>query len=115
MYSTKNYKEPGGQRWVIRGELAIEGDGRITLNGEDLVPSSQVEGKAGLSAYEIAVKHGFDSSEEAWLSSLVGTQGEKGEAGAKGSTGTKGFPSEDQWNELLSRVSALELQTKETE
>ena len=33
------------------------------------------------SAYGIAVKHGFQGTEEEWLESLKGTQGEKGEPG----------------------------------
>lgn len=40
-----------------------------------------------------------------------GLQGEKGATGAKGETGAKGadgFPSEQQWNELVARVAQLE-------
>ena len=37
---------------------------------------------AGLSAYEIAVEHGFEGTEAQWLQSLVGTQGAPGQAGA---------------------------------
>lgn len=35
--------------------------------------------KYGLSAYEIAVNHGFKGDEEAWLKSLIGPQGPVGE------------------------------------
>ncbi|MGN7359465.1 collagen-like triple helix repeat-containing protein [Paenibacillus sp. SAF-054] len=120
MYSTKNYKEPGGERWVIQGVLALEGEGKITMNGKELVLNGEgagPEGPAGLSAYELAVKHGYDGTEEEWLLSLMGKageagpKGEKGEAGAKGATGAKGepgFPTEEEWNALLSRVAALE-------
>lgn len=38
-------------------------------------------------AYDIAVKNGFDGTEEEWLASL---KGEKGDTGAKGDRGEKG-------------------------
>lgn len=124
MYATKNYKEPGGQRWVIQGELALEGEGKITRDGKALVlgadGSTGTEGPAGPSAYDIAVKQGYSGSEKEWLASLTGPageagpqgeKGEKGEPGAKGPAGPKGepgFPTEAQWNELVGRVAALE-------
>lgn len=121
MYATKNYKEPGGQRWVIQGELALEGEGKITRGGKELVLGSDgstgPEGPEGPSAYDVAVKQGFSGSEKEWLDSLIGPtgeagpQGEKGEPGAKGPAGPKGepgFPTEAQWNELVGRVAALE-------
>ena len=42
------------------------------------------------SAYAIAVKNGFEGSEEEWLKSLVGPQGPKGETGATGPKGDTG-------------------------
>lgn len=124
MYATKNYKEPGGQRWVIQGELALEGEGKITRGGKELVLGADgltgPGGAEGPSAYDIAVKQGFSGSEKEWLASLTGPAGEagpqgekgdKGEPGAKGPAGPKGepgFPTEAQWNELVSRVAALE-------
>ena len=47
-------------------------------------------GEAGKSAYDIAVEHGFVGTEEEWLESLRGPQGEKGEQGEKGDQGEKG-------------------------
>lgn len=47
-------------------------------------------GADGKSAYEIAVEHGFEGSEEEWLASL------KGEPGADGYTPVKGI---DYWTE----------------
>lgn len=44
-------------------------------------------GKDGESAYEIAVKHGFEGSEEEWLESLHGRDGEDGEDGEDGNPG----------------------------
>ena len=37
-----------------------------------------------------------------------GAKGDKGDPGPAGPTGTDGFPSEEQWNELVARVDALE-------
>ena len=39
------------------------------------------EGPQGLSAYEVAVANGFVGTEEEWLASLVGPQGEPGSGG----------------------------------
>ncbi|WP_422659110.1 collagen-like protein [Paenibacillus sp. EC2-1] len=133
MYQTRNYKEPGGQRWVIEGELALVGDGKITRDGEVVsFGGDSSEGIAGLSAYEVAVEHGFTGTEEEWLISLIGPageagpQGDKGETGPQGDKGEKGevgpsgpegpkgeagFPTKQQWNDLLTRVAALEAAT----
>ena len=45
----------------------------------------------GLSAYEIAVKNGFEGSEQEWLASLKGEKGETGAAGPEGSRGLLGL------------------------
>ena len=47
-----------------------------------------------LSAYAIAVEHGFVGTVEEWLASLIGKQGEKGDPGEKGEPGEKGDPGE---------------------
>lgn len=44
-----------------------------------------------LSAYGIAVKHGFVGTEEVWLETLRGPQGERGPAGPKGEPGSVVF------------------------
>ena len=85
-------------------------------------------GEPGKSAYEIAVEHGFVGSEEEWLESLKGEkgdtgpqgppgadgkdgeQGPKGDKGEKGDPGADGFPTEEMWNDLVARVTALENQ-----
>ena len=75
------------------------------------------DGKDGKSAYEIAVEHGFEGTEEEWLLSLKGEKGEKGDKGDQGEPGTAGkdgkdgvdgFPTEEQWNDLVARIEALE-------
>lgn len=51
---------------------------------------SGTKGEPGASAYEIAVKNGFQGTEAEWLLSLKGEKGEQGEAGVSGSTGADG-------------------------
>lgn len=55
-------------------------------------------GTAGKSAYEIAVEHGFEGTEEEWLESLKGEpgpQGPQGPKGDKGDPGEQGPPGEN--------------------
>ena len=51
-------------------------DGTNGTNGKD-----GVNGKDGKSAYEVAVSNGFVGTEQEWIVSLKGQQGEKGEKG----------------------------------
>ncbi len=53
--------------------------------------ADKAEGTAGKSAYEIAVKNGFEGDESEWLISI---RGEKGEKGDKGDMGERGLPGE---------------------
>lgn len=48
------------------------------------------EGKDGESAYEIAVRNGFEGTETEWLESLKGETGATGSAGKDGTDGTDG-------------------------
>lgn len=43
-----------------------------------------------MSAYEVAVANGFFGSQQDWLASLVGAQGQKGDTGATGPKGDAG-------------------------
>ena len=52
-------------------------------------------GADGKSAYEIALDHGFEGSEEEWLESLKGEQGVKGADGKDGQDGTSATHSWD--------------------
>ena len=52
-------------------------------------------GEDGLSAYEIAQKHGFTGSEEEWLESLKGADGQDGEDGKDGKDGVDGQDGKD--------------------
>ncbi len=49
-------------------------------------------GARGESAYELALRHGFEGSEEEWLASLQGPEGAPGDAGEAGEAGPKGEP-----------------------
>ena len=48
------------------------------------------KGLQGNSAYQVALKDGFIGTEEQWLDSLVGPQGEQGIQGIQGDKGDKG-------------------------
>ena len=48
------------------------------------------EGGSGMSAYDIAVKHGFDGTEAEWLESLRGKDGRDGVDGKDGKDGADG-------------------------
>lgn len=61
---------------VLKGTISTTG----TMTGN----LSAVFGKDGKSAYEVAVKHGFEGTEEAWLWSLRGQKGDKGDTGNPG-------------------------------
>lgn len=78
----------------------IEGGVSVTIEDESGPKSFELygggAGGAGESAYEIAVRNGFEGSEEEWLESLQGEpgpqgpQGETGPQGARGATGATG-------------------------
>lgn len=65
-------------------------------------------GVEGKSAYEVAVENGFEGDEQAWLASLVGPKGEKGADGSDGTNGKDGFGTEEQYNDIIARLTALE-------
>lgn len=54
-------------------------------------PGPQGEkGDPGDSAYQVALTHGFEGSEEEWLASLKGPKGDTGLTGPKGEQGIQG-------------------------
>ena len=107
-----NLGEKRFREWCIRMHYPALGDTlKEMAEGETVVadPLSALSNiKYYLSAYAIAVKHGYKGSETQWLESLVGPQGEKGTPftyadftaaqlaaltgpkGAKGDTGPQG-------------------------
>lgn len=56
---------------------------------------SGTDGKDGESAYEIAVRNGFEGSETEWLESLKGEPGKDGADGKPGEQGPQGDPGKD--------------------
>jgi hypothetical protein len=69
---------------TLRGNLNAEG----TLSGN----LNAARGFDGESAYDVAVKNGFEGTEQEWLTSLKGEKGEQGEQGIgiQGEKGEKG-------------------------
>ncbi len=53
--------------------------------------TSGIDGQNGKSAYEIAVEHGFEGDEQAWLDSLKGQNGTDGTSGKDGINGKDGI------------------------
>lgn len=68
---------------------AIPPDGLIPMMG----PKGD-QGDPGLSAYEIAVEHGYTGTEAAWLASLEGPAGPQGLQGIQGPVGAQGIQGE---------------------
>ena len=85
----------------IRGSVSVGGAIRGSVSAGDAIRGS-VSGTGSLrgtpvplkvthtDAYEIAVRNGFEGTEEEWLASLKGEKGPKGDTGATGPQGPKG-------------------------
>lgn len=78
---------------IDTGNVENEEDSRLYLKGDTewkfISDLSGAQGIQGLSAYQVAVQHGFEGTEAEWLISL---KGEKGETGPKGEPGADGAP-----------------------
>ena len=78
---------------IDTGNVENEEDSRLYLKGNTewkfISDLSGAQGIQGLSAYQVAVQHGFEGTEDEWLISL---KGEKGETGPQGLQGEKGEP-----------------------
>lgn len=68
-------------------EKLNESDGVLTFDGKKIGLKGE-DGADGKSAYEIAVKNGFDGTETEWIDSL---KGEKGNKGTKGESGASAY------------------------
>ena len=77
---------------IDTGNVENEEDSRLYLKGNTewkfISDLSGAQGIQGLSAYQVAVQHGFEGTEDEWLISL---KGEKGETGPKGEQGEQGI------------------------
>ena len=51
---------------------------------------ASLQGEDGKSAYQIAIEHGYEGTEEEWLASLVGPAGPAGPEGPEGPAGEQG-------------------------
>lgn len=71
-------------------------------------------GEDGASAYDVAVAHGFDGSEEEWLASLVGPQGPRGARGATGDDGAPGALTGELTVRLLDDFTSIPANTEKT-
>lgn len=83
---------------IDTGDVENEEDSRLYLKGDTewkfISDLSGAQGIQGLSAYQVAVQHGFEGTEDKWLISLKGEKGETGPKGDKGDTGEKGATGE---------------------
>lgn len=83
---------------IDTGDVENEEDSRLYLKGDTewkfISDLSGAQGIQGLSAYQVAVQHGFEGTEAEWLISLKGEKGETGPKGDKGNTGEKGATGE---------------------
>lgn len=83
---------------IDTGDVENEEDSRLYLKGNTewkfISDLSGAQGIQGLSAYQVAVQHGFEGTEDEWLISLKGEKGETGPKGDKGNTGEKGATGE---------------------
>lgn len=79
---------------IDTGDVENEEDSRLYLKGDTewkfISDLSGAQGIQGLSAYQVAVQHGFEGTEAEWLISLKGEKGETGPKGDKGDTGERG-------------------------
>ena len=51
MSNVKNYKEQGGDKWVIKGTLEVAEDGQIILDGKEITP---IKGQGDSDASSVA-------------------------------------------------------------
>ena len=91
----ENLKTPA--MYVVKvGDLILDKDGYLyqidSLNNTYCIAKycgTQVVA-FGKSAYDLAIKNGFEGSEEEWLLSLKGETGDKGDTGSPGKDGSPG-------------------------
>lgn len=80
---------------IDTGDVENEEDSRLYLKGDTewkfISDLSGAQGIQGLSAYQVAVQHGFEGTEAEWLISLKGEKGETGPKGDKGEQGEQGI------------------------
>lgn len=95
--ATGDYVDSG---YPAQGDKGDKGDvGEPGADGKDGRDGNDgTNGVDGASAYDVAVKNGFEGSETDWLVSLHGAKGDPGERGEKGEKGDSGEPGKDGTN-----------------
>ena len=83
---------------IDTGNVENKEDSRLYLKGNTewkfISDLSGAQGIQGLSAYQVAVQHGFEGTEAEWLISLKGEKGETGPQGLQGERGLQGIQGE---------------------
>lgn len=74
----------------VESEVAGGGEAEEYINLSNWLAVYGRVGPEGKSAYDIAVEHGFQGTEEVWLKFLKGEKGEQGETGLQGEKGDPG-------------------------
>lgn len=108
----------GGERLITDMTYVIVKEGCVTEGDAPLPPTpdwfSEIEEKLndigdggqggdGKSAYEIALEHGFEGSEEEWLESL---KGEPGKDGVDGVVGKDGISTTHSWDGTILTITS---------
>lgn len=104
------YKRENSSWSIIANLKGAKGDrGEAGARGSD--GSDGQDGADGKSAYQIWLDAGNTGTEQDFLNSLRGAKGAKGDKGDKGDTGERGadgFGTEEQYNDIIARLEALE-------
>jgi|SRR5690625_697309 len=79
------------QEWLesLKGKDGQDGEKGDPFTYDDFTPEQleALKGEDGESAYEIAVRNGFEGTEQEWLESLKGEKGANGQDGSDGADG----------------------------
>ena len=89
-YEMYNKKELDYRQWYARNQLPISLE---ALKRRDCTVITEGAGSRPfwyLSAYALAVKHGYEGTEEEWLEEMMGPPGPQGEQGVPGPEGPQG-------------------------
>ena len=83
-------EEEDDQGQVVKFNLQLSLQGDASINAVSTIEPYWAKGDPGKSAYEIAVEHGYEGTEEEWLQSLHGATGAQGPQGGQGPQGEPG-------------------------
>lgn len=78
-YDVFNKKELGYRQWYTRNKLPVDLDAIARRECTIVTEGVGADPYWYLSAYAVAVKHGFKGTEQEWLETLVGPKGDKGD------------------------------------